>query len=67
MSKYDNDEILAFIATAAEHDSEKMAVFFTGTLVIQSSLSNVKLCAATYHAEMIKLADTEKKLIIKKY
>jgi hypothetical protein len=67
ISKYDNDEILALITTAAEHDNEKMAVFFTDTLVAQSSPSNVELCATAYYAEMVKLADTEKKFIIEKY
>jgi hypothetical protein len=52
---------------AAEHDNEEMAVFFAGTLVVQSSLSNVKLCVTAYYIEMIKLADTEKKLIIEEY
>jgi hypothetical protein len=67
VSKYDDNEILAFIITAAEHDSEKMAIFFVGTLVTQSSLSNMKLCVTAYHIEIVKLADTEKKFIIKKY
>jgi Reverse transcriptase (RNA-dependent DNA polymerase)/RNase H-like domain found in reverse transcriptase/Integrase zinc binding domain len=67
VSKHDGDEILALMATAAEHDNEEMAVFFAGTLVAQSSPSNVELCATAYHAEMVELADTEKKLIIEGY
>jgi hypothetical protein len=67
VSKYNDNEILAFMATAAEHDNEEMAIFFADTLIIQSSLSDVKLCVTAYYAEIIKLADTEKKLIIKGY
>jgi hypothetical protein len=67
VSKYDNDEILVFMATVAEHDNEEMAIFFANTLVAQSSPFNVKLCATAYHAEMIKLANIEKKLIIEEY
>ena len=67
MSKYDNNEILALMATAAEHNNEKMAVFFADTLIAQSSLFNVELCATAYHIEMVKLADTEKKFIIEGY
>jgi hypothetical protein len=67
VSKHNNNEILALMATAAEHNNEKMAVFFADTLVTQSSPFNVKLYATAYHAEMVKLADIEKKLIIKGY
>jgi hypothetical protein len=67
VSKHDGNEILALMATAAEHDNKRMAVFFAGTLIAQLSLFNVELCATTYYAEMIKLADIEKKFIIKEY
>jgi hypothetical protein len=67
VSKHNSDEILAFIITATEYDNEKMAIFFTDTLVIQSSPFNVKLCVTAYYVEMVKLADTEKKLIIERY
>jgi hypothetical protein len=55
------------MATIAEHNNEEMTVFFTSTLVIQSSLFNIKLCVTAYYVEMIKLADTEKKFIIEGY